>query len=64
MKSPVSLEYVIVVALLAVSAAVLSYVMVNPVFNLSALLLGSDLGPCLAVLLTILPRISLTKKVG
>jgi len=40
MKSPVSLEYVIVVALLAVSAAVLSYVMVNPVFNLSALLLG------------------------
>ena len=40
MKSPVSLEYTVVVALLAVSAAVLSYVTPNPVFNLAALLLG------------------------
>jgi len=40
MKSPVSLEYTIVVALLAVSAAVLSYVTLNPVFNVAALLLG------------------------
>lgn len=40
MKSPVSLEYVIAVTLLAVSAAVLSYVMPNPVFNLAVLLLG------------------------
>lgn len=40
MKSPVSLEYVITVALLAVSAAVLSYVTPQPVFNLAAILLG------------------------
>jgi hypothetical protein len=40
MKSPVSLEYVIAVALLAVSAAVLSYVTPQPVFNLAAILLG------------------------
>jgi hypothetical protein len=40
MKSPVSLEYVIIVALLAVSAAALSYMTPQPVFNLAALLLG------------------------
>jgi len=40
MKSPVSLEYTVVVALLAVSAAVLSYMTLNPVFNVAALLLG------------------------
>jgi hypothetical protein len=40
MKSPVSLAYVIAVALLAVSAAVLSYVAPNPALNLTALLLG------------------------
>lgn len=40
MKSPVSLEYVIAVALLAVSAAVLSYVTPQPVFSLAAILLG------------------------
>ena len=40
MRSPVSLEYTIVVALLAVSAAVLSYMTLNPVFNVAALLLG------------------------
>ena len=40
MKSPVSLEYTVVVALLAASAAVLSYVTLNPVFNVVALLLG------------------------
>ena len=40
MKPPVSLEYTIIVALLAVSSAVLSYVMPHPVFNLAALLLG------------------------
>ncbi|NNK48804.1 MAG: hypothetical protein HKP01_08020 [Gemmatimonadetes bacterium] len=40
MKSPVSLEYVIIVALLAVTAAALSYMTPQPVFNLAALLLG------------------------
>jgi hypothetical protein len=40
MKPPVSLEYVVVVALLALSAAVLSYTMPDPVFSLAALLLG------------------------
>ena len=40
MKSPVSLGYVIAVALLAVSAAVLSYVAPEPAFSLAALLLG------------------------
>lgn len=40
MKAPVSLEYVIVVALLAVSAAVMSFLGPNPVFSLAALLLG------------------------
>jgi len=40
MKSPVSLEYTVVVALLAASAAVLSYMTLNPVFNVVALLLG------------------------
>jgi len=40
MKSPVSLEYVIAVALLALSAAVLSYVAPQPAFSLAALLLG------------------------
>jgi len=40
MKSPVSLEYVITVALLAVSAAVLSYVAPHPALNLASLLLG------------------------
>lgn len=40
MKPPVSLEYVVVVALLALSAAVLSYTMPDPAFNLAALLLG------------------------
>lgn len=40
MKSPVSLEYVIAVALLAVSAAVLSYVTPQAAFSLAAILLG------------------------
>ncbi len=40
MKPPVSLEYVVVVALLASSTAVLSYTMPDPAFNLAALLLG------------------------
>jgi hypothetical protein len=40
MKYPVSLEYLIVMALLAVSAAILSFVTPQPVFNLAALLLG------------------------
>ena len=40
MKPPVSLEYVIVVALLALSSAVLSYTMPDPAFSLAALLLG------------------------
>jgi len=40
MKSPVSLEYVIAVALLAVSAAVLSYMAPQPALNLASLLLG------------------------
>jgi hypothetical protein len=40
MKAPVSLEYVIVVALVALSAAVLSYTMPHAAFSLSALLLG------------------------
>ncbi len=40
MKPPVSLEYVVVVALLALSAAVLSYTMPDPAFSLTALLLG------------------------
>jgi len=40
MKSPVSLEYVIAVALLAVSAAVLSYVTPQATFSLAAILLG------------------------
>lgn len=40
MKPPVSLEYVVVVALLALSAAVLSYTMPDPAFSLAALLLG------------------------
>ena len=40
MKAPVSLEYVIVVSLLAVSAAVMSFLGPNPVFSLAALLLG------------------------
>jgi len=40
MKSPVSLEYVFAVALLAVSAAVLSYVTPQTTFSLAAVLLG------------------------
>ncbi len=40
MKPPVSLEYVVVVSLLASSAAVLSYTMPDPAFNLAALLIG------------------------
>jgi len=40
MKPPVSLEYVIAVTLLAVSAAVLSYVAPQPAFSFAALLLG------------------------
>jgi len=40
MKYPVSLEYVVIVALLTVASAVLSYVMPNPVFNVTALFLG------------------------
>lgn len=40
MKAPVSLEYVIAVALLALSAAVLSYLAPQPAFSLAALLLG------------------------
>lgn len=40
MKSPVSLGYVIAVALLAVSAAVLSYMAPQPALNLASLLLG------------------------
>jgi hypothetical protein len=40
MKSPVSLAYVIAVALLAVSAAVLSYMAPQPALNLASLLLG------------------------
>lgn len=40
MKSPVSLEYVVTVALLAVTAAVLSYVMPHPALSLTALILG------------------------
>jgi hypothetical protein len=40
MKSPVSLEYVLCIALLAAAAAVLSYLSPQPVFNLAALLLG------------------------
>ena len=40
MKPPVSLEYVIVVALVALSAAVLSYTTSHPAFSLAALLLG------------------------
>ena len=40
MKAPVSLDYVIAVLLLAVGSAVLSYVSPNPIFNLSAILLG------------------------
>ncbi len=40
MKSPVSLDYVIVVTLLAVSAAALSFVAPQPALNLAALLLG------------------------
>jgi len=40
MKPPVSLEYVVVVALIALSAAVLSYTMPDPAFSLTALLLG------------------------
>jgi hypothetical protein len=40
MKSPVSLGYVVVVMLLALAAAALSYVMPHPAFNLSALLIG------------------------
>jgi hypothetical protein len=40
MKSPVSLEYVIAVAVLTAASAVLSYVAPHPVFNLAALFLG------------------------
>lgn len=40
MRSPVSLGYVVSVALLAVSAAVLSYVTPHPALSLSALILG------------------------
>lgn len=40
MKPPASLDYVDVVALLAVAAAVLSYTMPHPAFSLAALLLG------------------------
>lgn len=40
MKPPVSLEYVIVVALVALSAAALSYTTSQPAFSLAALLLG------------------------
>ena len=40
MKLPVSLGYVVVVMLLAGAAAVLSYTMPHPAFNLSALLIG------------------------
>ena len=40
MKSPVSLEYVIAVSLLALAAGVLSYVTANPVYSLAAVLLG------------------------
>jgi hypothetical protein len=40
MKPPVSLEYVVVVALVALSSAALSYTTSQPVFSLAALLLG------------------------
>jgi hypothetical protein len=40
MKPPVSLDYAIAVVLLAATAAVLSFVMPHPAFNLAALLLG------------------------
>jgi hypothetical protein len=40
MKSPVSLEYVIAVSVLALAAAAASYWTANPVFSLAAILLG------------------------
>ena len=40
MKPPVSLDYVVVVTLAALSAAGLSYTTANPTFSLAALLLG------------------------
>jgi hypothetical protein len=40
MKSPVSLEYVIAVSVLALVAAAASYWTANPVFSLAAILLG------------------------
>lgn len=40
MKSPVSLEYVVAMALLTAASAALSYVTPHPVFNLAALILG------------------------
>lgn len=40
MKAPVSLEYVVIVTLLAVSTAVMSFLGPNPAFSLAALLLG------------------------
>lgn len=40
MKSPVSLEYVIVVTLLAAASAVLTYTSPSPALNLATLLLG------------------------
>ena len=40
MKSPVSLEYVITVSLLALAAGALSYLTSNPVYSLAAVLLG------------------------
>ena len=40
MKSPVSLEYVVVITLLAIASAVLAYVTPQPVLNFATLLLG------------------------
>lgn len=40
MKTPVSLEYVVAVMVLAAVSATLSYVSPNPAYNLAALLLG------------------------
>jgi len=40
MRSPVSLEYVVIIALLAIASAVLAYVTPQPALNLASLLLG------------------------